>query len=161
VAAVLDWELSTLGHPLADLAYNIMPYRLGMEWDGFRGKDLAALGLPTEDAYVADYCRRVGRARIPDWDWYVVFAIFRLAASSPAPPTTRTPAPAASGPSPWPTPAGRSSSAPGLDHERERLSVEDAPRELAQARLVRRAREGSIRDDEMPVRRHAVSKEAK
>jgi len=80
VAAVLDWELSTLGHPLADLAYNIMPYRLGMEWDGFRGKDLAALGLPTEEAYVADYCRRVGRARIPDWDWYVVFAIFRLAA---------------------------------------------------------------------------------
>ncbi|HET7343353.1 MAG TPA: phosphotransferase [Methylomirabilota bacterium] len=80
VAAVLDWELSTLGHPLADLAYNIMPYRLGMEWDGFRGKDLAALGLPTEEAYVAAYCKRVGRASIPGWDWYVVFAIFRLAA---------------------------------------------------------------------------------
>jgi aminoglycoside phosphotransferase (APT) family kinase protein len=80
VAAVLDWELSTLGHPLADLAYNIMPYRLGMEWDGFRGKDLPALGLPGEEAYVAAYCKRVGRASIPDWDWYVVFAIFRLAA---------------------------------------------------------------------------------
>jgi aminoglycoside phosphotransferase (APT) family kinase protein len=80
VAAVLDWELSTLGHPLADLAYNAMPYRLGMEWDGFRGKDLAALGLPTEEAYLRDYCRRVGRASIPDWDWYVIFAIFRLAA---------------------------------------------------------------------------------
>jgi aminoglycoside phosphotransferase (APT) family kinase protein len=80
VAAVLDWELSTLGHPLADLAYNAMPYRLGMEWDGFRGKDLKALGLPSEDDYVAAYCRRVGRASIPEWDWYVVFAIFRLAA---------------------------------------------------------------------------------
>ena len=80
VAAVLDWELSTLGHPLADLAYNVMPYRLGTEWDGFRGKDLAALGLPTEEGYVADYCRRTGRSGIPGWDWYIVFAIFRLAA---------------------------------------------------------------------------------
>ncbi len=80
VVAVLDWELSTLGHPLADLAYNAMPYRLGMEWDGFRGKDLNALGLPGEEEYVAAYCRRVGRASIPEWDWYVVFAIFRLAA---------------------------------------------------------------------------------
>ncbi|HXH83956.1 MAG TPA: phosphotransferase family protein [Candidatus Tectomicrobia bacterium] len=80
VAAVLDWELSTLGHPFADLAYNCMPFRLGSEWDGFRGKDLAALGLPTEEAYVAAYCRRVGRASIPQWDWYIIFAIFRLAA---------------------------------------------------------------------------------
>ncbi|HEU5193429.1 MAG TPA: phosphotransferase [Methylomirabilota bacterium] len=80
VVAVLDWELSTLGHPLADVAYNAMPYRLGMEWDGFRGKDLKALGLPSEEEYIAAYCRRVGRASIPDWDWYVVFAIFRLAA---------------------------------------------------------------------------------
>ena len=80
VAAVLDWELSTLGHPLADLAYNAMPYRLGTEWDGFRGKDLKTLGLPSEEEYIAAYCSRVGRASIPDWDWYVVFAIFRLAA---------------------------------------------------------------------------------
>jgi len=80
VVAVLDWELSTLGHPLADLAYNAMPYRLGMEWDGFRGKDLKSLGLPSEAEYVAAYCRRVGRVSIPEWDWYVVFAIFRLAA---------------------------------------------------------------------------------
>jgi len=80
VAAVLDWELSTLGHPLADLAYNAMPYRLGAEWDGFRGKDLAALGLPSEEEYLAAYCRRVGRSSIPEWDWYVAFAIFRLAA---------------------------------------------------------------------------------
>jgi aminoglycoside phosphotransferase (APT) family kinase protein len=80
VAAVLDWELSTLGHPLGDLAYFCMPYRLGTEWDGFRSKDLTALGIPAEQAFVADYCRRVGRPAIPDWDWYIVFAMFRLAA---------------------------------------------------------------------------------
>jgi aminoglycoside phosphotransferase (APT) family kinase protein len=80
VAAVLDWELSTLGHPLGDLAYFCMPYRLGGEWDGFRGKDLKALGIPSEQDFVADYCRRVGRRDIPDWDWYIVFAMFRLAA---------------------------------------------------------------------------------
>ncbi len=80
VAAVLDWELSTLGHPLGDLAYFCMPYRLGSEWDGFRGKDLKALGIPSERDFVADYGRRVGRSSIPDWDWYIVFAMFRLAA---------------------------------------------------------------------------------
>jgi aminoglycoside phosphotransferase (APT) family kinase protein len=80
VVAVLDWELSTIGHPLGDLAYHCVPYRTGSEWDGFRGKDLAALGVPTEAEYVAAYCRRVSRASIPDWDWYIVFAIFRLAA---------------------------------------------------------------------------------
>jgi aminoglycoside phosphotransferase (APT) family kinase protein len=80
VAAVLDWELSTLGHPLGDLAYFCMPYRLGTEWDGFRGKDLKALGIPSEQDFVAAYCRRVGRRDIPDWDWYMVFAMFRLAA---------------------------------------------------------------------------------
>jgi aminoglycoside phosphotransferase (APT) family kinase protein len=80
VVAVLDWELSTLGHPLGDLAYFCMPYRLGTEWDGFRGKDLAALGIPSEQAFVEAYCRRVGRSGIPDWDWYIVFAMFRLAA---------------------------------------------------------------------------------
>jgi len=80
VAAALDWELSTLGHPLGDLAYFAMPYRLGSEWDGFRGKDLEALGIPSEQDFVAAYCRRVGRRDIPDWDWYIVFAMFRLAA---------------------------------------------------------------------------------
>ena len=80
VAAVLDWELSTLGHPLGDLAYFCMPYRLGTEWDGFRGKDLKALGIPSEQDFVATYCQRVGRRDIPDWDWYMVFGMFRLAA---------------------------------------------------------------------------------
>ncbi|MGH7353824.1 MAG: phosphotransferase [Candidatus Rokuibacteriota bacterium] len=80
VVAVLDWELSTLGHPLADLAYNCMPWRLSNEWEGLAGRDLGSLGIPTEEAYVADYCRRVGRPGIPDWDWYIAFAMFRLAA---------------------------------------------------------------------------------
>jgi aminoglycoside phosphotransferase (APT) family kinase protein len=80
VAAVLDWELSTLGHPFADLAYFCMPYRLGTEWDGFAGKDLKALGIPSESDFVAAYCKRVGRPDIPAWDWYMVFGMFRLAA---------------------------------------------------------------------------------
>ncbi|HXJ83759.1 MAG TPA: phosphotransferase [Candidatus Methylomirabilis sp.] len=81
VVAVLDWELSTLGHPLADLAYNCMPYHLSADsMEGFEGGDLAALGIPSEAAYLAAYCRRTGRPGIEDWDFYVGFAMFRLAA---------------------------------------------------------------------------------
>jgi len=81
VVAVLDWELATLGHPLADLAYNCMPYRLPVAlFDGLAGEDLAGLGLPEETEYIAAYCRRVGRTTIPDWDFYLAFAMFRLAA---------------------------------------------------------------------------------
>ncbi len=80
VAAVLDWELSTLGHPLADLAYNCLPYRFTREWEGLADKDLAALGLPTEQEYVAAYCRRAGREGIPDWEFCLAFAMFRLSA---------------------------------------------------------------------------------
>ena len=80
VVAVLDWELSTLGHPLADLAYNCLPYRFTREWEGLADKDLAELGIPTEQEYVAAYCRRTARARIPDWDFCLAFAMFRLAA---------------------------------------------------------------------------------
>ena len=81
VVAVLDWELSTLGHPLADLAYNCMPYHLSADsMDGFEGGDLAALGIPSEETYLAAYCRRTGRAGIEDWTFYVGFAMFRLAA---------------------------------------------------------------------------------
>jgi aminoglycoside phosphotransferase (APT) family kinase protein len=81
LVAVLDWELSTLGHPLADLAYNCLPYRLSpVEFDGFFGEDLAKLGIPSEEEYLAAYCRRTGRDSIPDWDFYIAFAMFRLAA---------------------------------------------------------------------------------
>lgn len=81
VLAVLDWELSTLGHPLADFAYNAMMYRMPRDiLGGIAGVDFQALGLPSEAAYVAAYCRRTGRASVPDFDFYVVFNMFRFAA---------------------------------------------------------------------------------
>jgi aminoglycoside phosphotransferase (APT) family kinase protein len=80
VLAVLDWELSTLGHPLADFAYHSMMYRMptGMS-AGLVGRDLAALNIPSEADYVAAYCRRTGRSGIPDLDFYIAFNLFRLA----------------------------------------------------------------------------------
>jgi aminoglycoside phosphotransferase (APT) family kinase protein len=81
VLAVLDWELSTLGHPLADFTYHLMMYRMpaGIS-TGLAGLDLAALNIPSEDDYVAAYCRRTGRSGIPDLDFYMAFNMFRLAA---------------------------------------------------------------------------------
>lgn len=83
VTAVLDWELSTLGHPLADLAYNCMVYYFPAHRKlrpGYKGLDLEDLGVPTEREYVEGYCRRTGRSGIPDWNFFVAFSIFRLAA---------------------------------------------------------------------------------
>jgi aminoglycoside phosphotransferase (APT) family kinase protein len=81
VVAVLDWELSTLGHPLADFAYHAMMYRMPPDIvAGLGGADPVALGLPTEAEYIAAYCARTGRAAIADWDFYVAFNFFRLAA---------------------------------------------------------------------------------
>ena len=76
VLAVLDWELSTLGHPLADFSYHLMMYRMP---DALAGHDLAALHIPSEAEYVAAYCRRTGRDGIPDLDFYMAFNLFRLA----------------------------------------------------------------------------------
>jgi aminoglycoside phosphotransferase (APT) family kinase protein len=80
--AVLDWELSTLGHPFADLAYQCMQWRLpnAGEFRGLAGVDRAALDLPDEAAYVAAYCRRAGLAGIPDWPFLIAFSFFRIAA---------------------------------------------------------------------------------
>jgi len=83
ILAVLDWELSTLGHPLADFAYHCMTWRMpeGAHGRGLAGVDLASLGIPTENEYVAMYCRRTGRAEgIAHFDYYVAFNMFRLAA---------------------------------------------------------------------------------
>lgn len=81
VIAVLDWELSTLGHPLADFAYHAMMYRMPPDIvAGLEGADLAALNIPGEAEYVAAYCARMGRESIPNWDFYVAFQFFRLAA---------------------------------------------------------------------------------
>ena len=80
VLAVLDWELSTLGHPLADFSYHLMMYRMphGMS-SGLAGLDLEALNIPSEADYVAAYCRRTGRDGIADLDFYMAFNLFRLA----------------------------------------------------------------------------------
>jgi aminoglycoside phosphotransferase (APT) family kinase protein len=81
ILAVLDWELSTLGHPLSDFAYQVMAWRLGpQEFRGLKGTDLALLGIPGEAAYVTTYCRRTGRSGIPDWEFYLIFNMFRIAA---------------------------------------------------------------------------------
>lgn len=83
VAAVLDWELSTLGHPLSDLAYNCMLYHLPADLPtvrGFGDVDLAALGIPDERAYVAAYARRTGRDPGADWPFFLAFSFFRYAA---------------------------------------------------------------------------------
>lgn len=81
VLAVLDWELSTLGHPLADFAYHAMMYQMPPHIvAGLEGVDLAALNIPTEQEYVAAYCRRTGRESIASWDFYIAFNYFRLAA---------------------------------------------------------------------------------
>jgi aminoglycoside phosphotransferase (APT) family kinase protein len=81
VLAVLDWELSTLGHPLADFTYHLMMYRMPPnETAGLAGLDLNALGLPSEAEYVEAYCRRTGRSAIPNLDFYFAYNMFRLAA---------------------------------------------------------------------------------
>jgi aminoglycoside phosphotransferase (APT) family kinase protein len=82
VIALLDWELSTLGHPLADLANQCMAWMLpeGGRIAGLAGVDRAALGIPTDEEYIAKYCERTGRERIDNWNFYLVFSLFRLAA---------------------------------------------------------------------------------
>ncbi|MCQ2031708.1 phosphotransferase [Stutzerimonas zhaodongensis] len=83
VAAILDWELSTVGHPLADLAYFCLPYHLPAGIEGLRGLvgiDLKAQGIPSEQELLARYCQQSGRAAIDDWHVFVAFSLFRLAA---------------------------------------------------------------------------------
>lgn len=81
VVAVLDWELSTLGHPIVDFAYHLMMYRApeAMPWS-LAGLDPTALGYPDEASYAAAYLRRTGRDEIADLDVHVAFNLFRLAA---------------------------------------------------------------------------------
>ncbi len=80
VVALLDWELSTLGHPLGDLGYACMFYHSGIvgrvSLDGLTGSDT---GIPTEEEFLAEYCRLTGRDGIPNWNFYLAFSFFRLA----------------------------------------------------------------------------------
>ena len=81
VAAVLDWELSTLGDPIADFAYHTMAWRIAPDlFRGLAGVDFENLGIPTEAEYVTIYCRRTGRLGIRDWDFYIAFSMFRISA---------------------------------------------------------------------------------
>lgn len=84
VIAVLDWELSTIGHPLADFTYHLMAWqmpKIGIGSTGLAGKDLTALGIPDEESYIARYCERTGRSNgIDHRHFYFAFNFFRLAA---------------------------------------------------------------------------------
>lgn len=81
VIALLDWELSTLGHPGADFAFHAMMYRMPPHIvAGLVGADITALGIPSEADYLATYCRRMSRDGMPGYDFYIAFNFFRLAA---------------------------------------------------------------------------------
>lgn len=81
VVAVLDWELCTLGHPFADVGYVCMEYYADFYGEvTLRRPDLADLGVPSVDEFVADYCRFAGRNRIEHWDFYVIYNLFRSGA---------------------------------------------------------------------------------
>lgn len=83
VIAVLDWELSTIGHPLGDFTYHLMAWQmpdLGIGSAGLLNADLEALGIPAEEEYVALYCERTGRSGIPNRDFYAAYNFFRIAA---------------------------------------------------------------------------------
>jgi aminoglycoside phosphotransferase (APT) family kinase protein len=81
VIGVLDWELSTIGDPLADFAYHAMSWRVTPQlFRGLAGIDFAALGIPDEAAYLAAYCERTGRRAVPAWEFYIVYSLFRIAA---------------------------------------------------------------------------------
>jgi aminoglycoside phosphotransferase (APT) family kinase protein len=84
IIAVLDWELSTIGHPLGDFTYHLMAWQMpqiGIGSTGLAGKDIERLGIPSEDEYVAMYCERTGRSGgIPHRDFYAAYNFFRLAA---------------------------------------------------------------------------------
>ena len=85
VIAVLDWELSTLGHPLADFSYHCMSWHIPAELGrGIAGLDIAALGIPAEADYIRRYCERTGLQDIAtlhrDWNFYLAYNMFRIAA---------------------------------------------------------------------------------
>jgi aminoglycoside phosphotransferase (APT) family kinase protein len=81
ILAILDWEISTLGHPLSDFCYHCMSWRMPAgEGRGLAGLDLKALNIPTEEEYVAAYCRRTGVEAIENWNYYMAFNLFRVSA---------------------------------------------------------------------------------
>lgn len=81
ILALLDWELSTLGHPLADFSYHLMSWHIAPgQFRGIGGLDHQALGIPSEDDYIARYCERTGKTiRKEDFSFYLAYNMFRLA----------------------------------------------------------------------------------
>lgn len=77
IAGVLDWELATIGHPLADLAYSCLPWRLTAEMNGL--VDNQDSSLPSEREYISAYCKQAGRSEVPDFEFYIAFSLFRWA----------------------------------------------------------------------------------
>jgi aminoglycoside phosphotransferase (APT) family kinase protein len=81
ILAVLDWELSTLGHPLADFSYHCLSWHIPPgQFRGIAGLDLEGLGIPREPQYIASYCARCGREGISNWNFYLAYNLFRIAA---------------------------------------------------------------------------------
>ena len=82
ILAVLDWEISTIGHPFADIAYQCMQWRLPARgaFPGLAGLDRASLGLPDEEEYLRIYCAAAGIEEIPHWPYYIAFSCFRMVA---------------------------------------------------------------------------------
>ena len=80
VAAVIDWELSTIGHPLVDLGHHVLLFRTGREDFGAFADRPRPAGIPSEEEHLESYCRITGRPSLPDWNFYVAFAMFRFAA---------------------------------------------------------------------------------
>ena len=81
IIGILDWELSTLGHPLADLAYQLMAWQFPRESgiNGLAGLNRSELSIPDDDSYIDLYCERTGQPGIKDWHFYMAFCFFRLA----------------------------------------------------------------------------------
>lgn len=80
ILAIIDWELSTIGHPLADFAYNCLIWRFpAKSFGGLKEEDLQALNIPTEEAHIRAYCQRTGRDHIASFDFYIAFNLFRFA----------------------------------------------------------------------------------
>lgn len=80
IAAVIDWELSTIGHPLVDLGHHVLLFRTGPEDFGAFADRERPVGVPREEEHLETYCRITGRRSLPDWEFYVAFAMFRFAA---------------------------------------------------------------------------------
>lgn len=81
IIGVIDWELSTLGHPLADFSYHCLSWHIEPAlWRGIGGLDFQALGIPSEAEYVSRYCEAMGTRALDDWDFYLAYNLFRIAA---------------------------------------------------------------------------------